>query len=182
LALSSKFDPSAELIIVHTRVFGPRGKQVDVRLALDTGATQTVISPTLLRYLEYRPFSSRHRIQITTGSGIETSPLLLISKISALGKTRKHLPVLCHDLPPSSGVDGLLGLDFFRARNHRETLTLLTWDCHSTTLRLIVWQVCLSAMNMALTCNFNDTIHLLTGQHLLKHNPSAKRGGLFLAK
>jgi len=35
-------------------------------------------------------------------------------KIEALGKIHEYFPLLCHTLPPTAGVDGLLGLDFFR--------------------------------------------------------------------
>jgi hypothetical protein len=43
-------------------------------------------------------------------------PRILLSKITALGLERQNLSVLAHTLPPSSGVDGLLGLDFFAAK------------------------------------------------------------------
>lgn len=51
---------------------------------------------------------------MTTGSGIEFVPRLPLLKIMALGEERAGLPVLAHTLPPSAGVDGLLGLDFLR--------------------------------------------------------------------
>jgi len=38
----------------------------------------------------------------------------------ALGHERAGFPVLAHTLPPSAGVDGLLGLDFF----HNLSLTI----------------------------------------------------------
>jgi len=37
-----------------------------------------------------------------------------VDRLQALGKQRQHFPVLCHTLPPSATVDGLLGLDYFR--------------------------------------------------------------------
>jgi hypothetical protein len=39
---------------------------------------------------------------------------LIILEIAALGQQHTDLPVLAHTLPPTSGVDGLLGLDFLR--------------------------------------------------------------------
>ena len=39
---------------------------------------------------------------------------------TALGQTRSGFPVLCHTLPPSSGVDGVLGVDYF----HRQVLKI----------------------------------------------------------
>lgn len=76
------FDPTAGLIVVPTRLFGPSGDTV-VRLALDTGATRTVVG---------------------------------WDRVEALGQERRDFPVLCHTLPPSATVDGVLGLDFFRGQ------------------------------------------------------------------
>ena len=38
----------------------------------------------------------------------------MVGKISTLGQNRLNFPVLAHNLPATSKVDGLLGLDFFR--------------------------------------------------------------------
>lgn len=51
---------------------------------------------------------------MTTASGVKFAPRLLIEKVAALGRERNDFPVLCHTLPSSVGVDGLLGLDFLR--------------------------------------------------------------------
>jgi hypothetical protein len=53
-------------------------------------------------------------MQITTGSGVATAAHLVIDKIDVLDRARVGFPVLCHTLPPSAPIDGLLGLDFFR--------------------------------------------------------------------
>lgn len=65
----------------------------------------------------YDPATAPDRFQITTGSGIEFVPRITLNKIAALGQERASFPVLCHTLPPSASVDGLLGLDFFRGRS-----------------------------------------------------------------
>ena len=113
--MSTPFDPRQRLIIVEVRVWGPTGDRV-LRLGLDTGAGTTVVSPAILVGLGYDPAAAPQRVQITTGSGIEFVSLLSINRIEALGQTRSHLPVLCHTLPPSAPIDGLLGLDFLRNR------------------------------------------------------------------
>jgi hypothetical protein len=51
---------------------------------------------------------------VTTGSAIEYVPTVIVDRVIALGQTRVQFPILSHTLPPSAGVDGLLGLDFFR--------------------------------------------------------------------
>ena len=54
---------------------------------------------------------------MTTGSRVERVPLLTLDTLVTLGKEKQKLIVACHSLPPSAGVDGLLGLDFFRGLN-----------------------------------------------------------------
>lgn len=109
------FDPTEGLIVVPTRLWGPTGDTV-VRLALDTGATVSVVNWDVVVLLGYDPAIARERIQMTTGSGVEFVPRLIIEKIEAFGQDRRDFPVLCHTLPPSTTVDGVLGLDFFRGQ------------------------------------------------------------------
>ncbi|MBI2320404.1 MAG: retroviral-like aspartic protease family protein [Betaproteobacteria bacterium] len=111
--MSASFDPRQGLIIVSAELSGPRGSGV-LRLALDSGATGTVVNVGMLVALGYDPALVPDRVQVTTGSGIEFAPRVILEKIVALGLERLGFQVLGHTLPPSAGVDGLLGLDFFR--------------------------------------------------------------------
>lgn len=113
--MSLRFDPTEGLIVVPTRLWGPAGDTV-VRLALDTGATRTVVSWDVVVLVGYDPAATAERVQMTTGSGVEFVPRVFLEKIEALGQERRDFPVLCHTLPPSATVDGVLGLDFFRGR------------------------------------------------------------------
>ena len=113
------FDPHQGLIIVRAELAGPTGSAVS-RFALDTGATRTVVNAGMLVSIGYDPALVPDRFQVTTGSGSEFVPRLNLNKISALGRQCTRFPVLCHTLPPSAGVDGLLGLDFLRG----QTLTI----------------------------------------------------------
>jgi predicted aspartyl protease len=126
--MSFPFEPQQGLIIVRAELWGPSGSAV-LRLALDTGATGTVVNVGMLVAVGYDPALVPDRIQVTTGSGVEFVPRVMLDKIVALGQERTGFPVLCHTLRPSAGVDGLLGLDFFRGqsvtidfRNGRVTL------------------------------------------------------------
>lgn len=121
--MSFHFDPKEGLIIVPTRLWGPTGDTV-VRLALDTGATKSVVNWDVVVLLGYDPAIVSERIQMTTGSGVEFVPEIVIDKIEALGQERRDFPVLCHTLPPSATVDGLVGLDFLRL--HRLVLDFRT--------------------------------------------------------
>lgn len=107
------FDPQQGLIIVRAELWGPTGSGV-LRLALDTGATSTVVNIGMLVAIGYDPALAADRVQVTTGSSIEFAPRVVLEKIVAVGHARSGFPVLGHTLPPSAGVDGLLGLDFLR--------------------------------------------------------------------
>jgi predicted aspartyl protease len=107
------------LVIVQAAVDGPSGSAV-LRLALDTGATGTVINMGMLVALGYDPALVPERIQVTTGSGVEFVPRVSLHQIVALGQERTNFPVLGHTLPPSASIDGVLGLDFVRG----QTLTV----------------------------------------------------------
>jgi len=111
--MSYLFDQHQGLIIVRTELTGPSGIGI-LRLALDTGATGTLVNAGMLVSLGYDPSLVPDRFQITTGSGVDFVPRISLHKIKALGMERTDFSVLCHTLPPSAGVDGLLGLDFFR--------------------------------------------------------------------
>ena len=113
--MSAKFTAGHGLVIVKLRITGPSGRLL-LRVALDTGATTTTLSSAPLIQVGYDPNRATDRVQITTGSGLETVTRIAVSKLQALGREEVRFPVLCHTLPSSAGVDGVLGLDFFRGR------------------------------------------------------------------
>jgi len=110
--MNLRFDPTEGVIAVPTRLWGPEGETI-VELALDTGATYSTTSWNLALLLGYDPAIVTDRVQLTTGSGVEFPPRILIEKIEALGQELREFRILCHTLPPSATVDGVLGLDFF---------------------------------------------------------------------
>lgn len=110
------FDPQQGLIVVPAELWGPTGSVV-LRLALDTGATATLVNNAVLVGVGYDPALAPTRVQVTTGSGVEYVPRVTLSRIRALGQERVDFDVLGHTLPPSAGVDGPLGLDFLRGQS-----------------------------------------------------------------
>jgi hypothetical protein len=77
-------------------------------LALDTGATKSLINEAMLIAVGYDPaLAVGGRVQVTTGSGIEYLPQIRLLSLAALGLKRADFPVLSHTLPPTTGVDGL---------------------------------------------------------------------------
>jgi len=113
--MSVPFDPTEGLVIVPAELWGPSGSVV-LRVAVDTGATRTVLNVAVLVAIGYDPALSPDRVQVTTGSGIEFAPRVFLEKMVALAQQRTEFTVLAHTLPPSAGVDGLLGLDFMRGQ------------------------------------------------------------------
>jgi hypothetical protein len=111
--MSHSFDAQRGLIIVNGALTGPSGVAF-LRLAIDTGATSSLINSALLVSVGYDPATAPDRVEITTGSGVDFSVRLVVEKLSCLGKERLAFPVLAHTLPTSAGVDGLIGLDYFR--------------------------------------------------------------------
>ena len=114
--MSLPFDPQQGLIVVQAELWGPYGSAV-LRLALDSGATSTVVNVAMLVAIGYDPALTSDGLQVTTGSGVEFAPRVILQRVIALEQERSPFPVLGHTLPPSAGVDGLLGLDFFRGLN-----------------------------------------------------------------
>jgi predicted aspartyl protease len=107
------FDPKEDLIYLSTTLHGPLGA-INARMALDTGATVTMINQDILRAAGYDLDQIYDFISIVTGSRVESVKQLTIHSIRALDHVIENLPAICHDLPEESGLDGLLGLNFLR--------------------------------------------------------------------
>ena len=86
--MSVPFDPQQGLIIVRAELWGPNGSGV-LRLALDTGATGTVVNVGLLVALGYDPALAPDRVQVTTGSGNNQALLPEENEIN----TERRMPV-----------------------------------------------------------------------------------------
>ncbi len=82
-----------------------------LRLAVDTGASYTMLPPEKLARVGYAPQSASRTIEILTASGAEWTPLLTIQSLRFLGCTVPRLDIVSHNLPPTSPVEGLLGLN-----------------------------------------------------------------------
>lgn len=109
-----RFDPKGHAILLDAKIEGPAAQSTYVPMALDTGASLTVIPWHVAELLGFDPARSRRRMRFMTGSGMEVAPVLVVNAIEVLGVHVPHVDVLCHDLPQRSLVDGLLGLSFLR--------------------------------------------------------------------
>jgi len=73
-----------------------------------------MIDPIMLIAVGYDPDSSTDQVQVTMGGGSASVLRVALNRLTVLGQHRIGFSVLSHPLPPDAGVDGLLGLDFFR--------------------------------------------------------------------
>jgi predicted aspartyl protease len=85
--MTSAFDSRDGLIIVAAELQGPSGSAI-LRLALDTGATTTLINSSVLVATGYDPAASPTRFEVTTGSGVEYVARTVLLWLSALGRQR----------------------------------------------------------------------------------------------
>ena len=113
--MSIPFNPEGNFIPVSVRLFGP-ATDARVRLALDTGATYTMVSRETMIELGYDLDTAGSVMPLITASGTEMASVINLERIAALEQERQDFPVLCHTLPSGSPIDGLLGLDFFRGQ------------------------------------------------------------------
>ena len=113
--MKTPFRPDRGLIVVTAELWGPNGS-IPLRLALDTGATSTVINHTALIYVGYDPETAPDRTRVTMGGSIEFSAVIEIDRLESLGEAREFLRIVAHTLPPNASIEGVLGLDFFRNR------------------------------------------------------------------
>jgi predicted aspartyl protease len=116
--MKTLFDSKYGLIYLRAKISRRKenGKIKDLilNLALDTGATGTVISQKRLIGLGYKLKDAEDEMLITTGSGLISVPKIRVENLAALGKEKSDFLILAHDLPPTASVDGVLGLDFLR--------------------------------------------------------------------
>jgi predicted aspartyl protease len=110
------FNPHHGAIVVPVRVWGRGGSGV-LRCILDTGSTNTSISPVVLATLSYDLAVGSDLMEVTTASNVTFARGVVVDRIRALDNERVDFEVLGISLPPSANVDGLLGLDFFRGQS-----------------------------------------------------------------
>lgn len=106
-------DPQKPLIPVDVLLEGPQGRQF-VHMALDTGASYTLVPTSTLIAIGYDPTRAPTRIEFIGASRVERRPLLRIDALQALGVRLLNVEIVCHDLPTQSPVRGLLGLNVLK--------------------------------------------------------------------
>ena len=107
------FDKKLSLVVVHVSI--KKGTQLlGLKFAVDTGASVSLIDIEAMQYLGYKKNECINKIQTVTASKRETAYEFKIDNISAIGLTRRNFKVISRALPIGLGIDGLLGLNFFK--------------------------------------------------------------------
>ena len=107
------FDSTLPLIILPVTVSDINADVFrDVVVALDTGATTTIIPTEIALALGYDLTNPKEQRELLTASGTVSTELITVRELTAIGETVENVDVLCHNLPGNSGIKGLLGLNF----------------------------------------------------------------------
>jgi hypothetical protein len=113
--VTAYFDTTLDLVVVPAYVRGPKG-EVRCLLAVDTGATDTNISPPVLHIAGYDPAAVLDPVTLLTVGGTARAGRLRVERLTCLGHTISDFRVVCHTVTAITRIDGLLDLDFLRGR------------------------------------------------------------------
>ena len=106
-----KREPESGLIIVAIEI----DDKYELKMVLDTGATNTTIDSNALYLLGHDLKDSIGAVQIETANGIIDTELFELNSFASIGITRKPFQIQVYDFLAHgifSDYDGLLGLDF----------------------------------------------------------------------
>jgi len=113
----TRFDPSSDLVIVPSRIWGPRGEGPRLNVVLDTGSSETVVIPEVLDEIGYNARAGDQITVMRSAVGREQGYLIHVEHFACLGFQFSNFQVHAHDLPEDWGIHGLLGLSFLRHFN-----------------------------------------------------------------
>jgi len=105
-----KIDAVAPIIILEVSL-GKDNYRID--MALDTGASYVMLPWHVAEYLGY-DILSKKRERIVTASGTEIVPVINIDEMTVANANARNVEAVCHDMPPESSIQGLIGLSFLR--------------------------------------------------------------------
>lgn len=115
----SKFQFSLENEDSLIRIDAQIGKS-DFSLALDTGATHTVIDLSIMLMNGYDFNKIVRTVEFETAKGSIEAYIFRVRKLKALGRTLYDIEVSSYDFIANNvifDIDGVLGLDFFKGTN-----------------------------------------------------------------
>ena len=115
--VSVPFDPSLDLIYVDAELGGPRGART-FRFALDTGCSQTLITPEVVEEIGYTAGAGERITTVTSALGKEYGYQMRVARFETLGHAFDGWRVNVHVLHDDCGIQSLVGLDFLRRFNY----------------------------------------------------------------
>ena len=104
-------DEDSLIVTVDCRLHGD-----DYTLALDTGASNTVIDLAALIILGYELKDALRTVEFKTAKGELLAYVFKVKELTALGITRRNVEICSYDFFNNnvfSDMHGVLGLDFF---------------------------------------------------------------------
>jgi predicted aspartyl protease len=98
-------------------------------MAIDTGCALTLISPRIATEAGLDPGVSKSKVQLLGVAGSLWASEIILPRVSFFGMAVPNVKALCHPLPPTFGLDGILGLNFlkhfnFNVNHDTETITV----------------------------------------------------------
>ncbi len=123
-----KREPDSGLIVVNIEI----DNKYELKMILDTGATNTTIDSNSLYLLGYELKDNIGTVEIETANGIIETEVFEIGTFSSLGMTKNSFQIQVYDFLAHgifSDYNGLLGLDFlegtkFCIDTNNDTITL----------------------------------------------------------
>jgi clan AA aspartic protease (TIGR02281 family) len=101
------------IILKRIRVDGLHASR-EIDMILDTGAMYTSISWDIAKDIGYDPAISTDRVHIITANGIIEVPKLKVQGIGFRELYAEDVEVICHDIPETAEIEGLIGLSFLK--------------------------------------------------------------------
>lgn len=108
-----KSESESGLILVNIEI----DSKYELKMVLDTGATNTTIDSNALYLLGYDLKDSIGNVEIETANGIIETKLFEINSFSSLGIKKEKFQIQVYDFLAHgifSDYNGLIGLDFFQ--------------------------------------------------------------------
>ena len=106
-----KREPESGLLIINIEIDG----KYELKMVLDTGATNTTIDSNALYLLGYDLKDNIGTVEIETANGIIETEVFEVGSFASLGQTKENFQIQVYDFMAHgvfSDYNGLLGLDF----------------------------------------------------------------------
>jgi predicted aspartyl protease len=103
---------SGNLLLLQAAAGRTDGTVKRIRLLVDTGSSYTILWSEIAKEIGCDLQNPLRRLTTLTGGGTVTAPVVAVPWFSCLGHRVDNFPILTPNLPGTTFVDGLLGIDF----------------------------------------------------------------------